>query len=73
MTDPTTFGSTNQANDLQKEKTSDVNAAFDDIALACFEEYPKPPLTQTPTSSTVQPVKHEHPYKSKKNKYKGKK
>lgn len=54
----------------QPSITQDINDAFDQITMNTFEEYTKPPIT---TSSSSIPVKKEHPYKSKKNKYKSKK
>lgn len=63
-----------RSNKPQQETTpitqqTDINDAFDSITLNCFDEYKKP---KEEPKSTI-PVKKEHPYKSKKNKGKGKK
>lgn len=62
-----------RSNKTQQEPSltqqTDINDAFDSITLNCFEEYKKP---KEEPKSTIQ-VKKEHPYKSKKNKGKGKK
>jgi hypothetical protein len=59
---------------LTQLQTADINDIFDCITLNCFDTYVKDPKEKAKeeTKSTI-PKKLEHPYKSKKNKGKGKK
>ena len=54
---------------VTQQQIADINDAFDSITLNCFDVYAKD--AKEPTSTI--PKKKEHPYKSKKNKGKGKK
>lgn len=69
ITDPRSKEEEKEKNPVTQPEIADINDAFDSITLNCFDEYAKD--TKEPTSTI--PKKKEHPYKSKKNKGKGKK